>query len=222
MKCGKGPHLVLPVLHDLAVGLGILLGRLLHLDAVDLDAEQGRMESLIEGEGVPILHLLALPAVRLVSLGQLAHLYTGDGHTSGTLHLCVGMQATALTAEAFVQPLCICWNGTGGSPATPPDTRTCRLQQQKWVLSMRPPPRTVRTFGALVSTRVLPRARLCSVRRSSPSSMPEASLRSKNPRRSTSLNSMSTTVCTAASTTQQGTVLLDFSMPHGGFLCNEE
>lgn len=51
------------------------------------------------------------------------------------------------------------------------------------------------TLGSLFSTLILPHARLCSVRRSSLSSMPEASRMSSKLRLSTSLKSIKTTAC---------------------------
>ena len=52
-----------------------------------------------------------------------------------------------------------------------------------------------RTLGSLLSTLILPHARLCRVRRSSLSSMPVASLMSVRLNASASLNSINTTAC---------------------------
>ena len=52
------------------------------------------------------------------------------------------------------------------------------------------------TLGSLFRTLILPHAKLCRVRRSSLSSMPEASLMSARLKLSMSLNSISTTACT--------------------------
>ena len=56
-------HLVLTVLHDLVIGLFVLFCGLLHLDGVDLHAEQLGCEPGVELEAVVVADLLTLQHV---------------------------------------------------------------------------------------------------------------------------------------------------------------